>query len=123
MKQDLYRELLTLLLPQELFNYFELVQLTPDSKRLDIYLDEKHLYPDGYDKSELNSQGFYPSTCIQDFPLREKATYLHIRRRKWLVKSTGEIISRNWELTAKGTKLTEDFAAFLKGVLGYLSDK
>jgi hypothetical protein len=43
---------------------------------------------------------------------------LHVRRRKWLVKSSGNIISRNWDLMAKGTHFTKEFAIFLKDILG-----
>ncbi len=59
---------------QELFDHFKLVQLIPDSKRLDIYLDKKDLYPDGYDKSDVNTQRLDLGTYIPDFPLKEKAT-------------------------------------------------
>ncbi|WP_438830188.1 ISAon1 family transposase N-terminal region protein [Ancylomarina longa] len=46
--------------------------------------------------------------------MRDKAMFLHIRRRRWAVKQGGKIISRNWELTAKGTKFTQEFRSFLK---------
>jgi hypothetical protein len=49
---------------------------------------------------------------IQDFPLRGKFVYLHIKRRRWTNKTTGEIIKRDWLLVAKGTRMTQEFAAF-----------
>ena len=36
------------------------------------------------------------------------------RRRRWILKSSNEYISRNWRMVAEGTRLTQDFASFLK---------
>ncbi len=46
--------------------------------------------------------------------------FLHVRRRKWLVESTGEVISNSFDIAAKETRYSDEFAAFLKGLLGYL---
>ena len=42
--------------------------------------------------------------------------YLHIKRRRWTNKANGEIIKRDWTLVAKGTRMTQEFAAFLKEI-------
>ena len=34
----------------------------------------------------------------------------------WFHKETKEVLSKNWELIAKGTRMTDDFATFLKGI-------
>ena len=34
--------------------------------------------------------------------------------RRWILKSSNEYISRNWRMVAQGTRLTHDFASFLK---------
>jgi len=40
---------------------------------------------------------------------------LHIRRRRWINHSKEKkIISRDWNLVATGTRITKDFADFLK---------
>ena len=36
------------------------------------------------------------------------------RRRRWLLKKHNEYISRNWRMVAEGTRMTQDFASFLK---------
>jgi len=41
---------------------------------------------------------------------------LHVRRRRWTLKESGKIVKRDWELTAKGMKMTAEFADFLKGI-------
>ncbi|GET28690.1 hypothetical protein [Prolixibacter sp. SD074] len=73
-----------------------------------------------YLNENLTSKGFHAEVVIQDFPIRKKATFLHVRRRKWLVEATGELVSKSWDLTAKGTRYTKSFADFLKGLFGQL---
>ncbi len=107
-----------LILPKEVFEYFEVIGLKEDEQQVDISLDEIDIVPIGYKPEELESKGFHQSVLIQDFPLRRRKVFLHVRRRKWLVKSSGNIISRNWDLMAKGTHFTKEFAIFLKGILG-----
>jgi hypothetical protein len=40
--------------------------------------------------------------------------YLHIKRRRWTNKTTGEIIKRDWLLVAKGTRMTQKNLRLLK---------
>lgn len=115
-----YNELLKALLPEEIFTYFELIKVEVQEQAINVYLDELNLAPEGYRNIKLISKGFYPSITVQDFPIRERAVYLHVRRRKWQVESTGEIISNTWDTTAKGTRYTKGFASFLKEVFGQL---
>ena len=52
---------------------------------------------------------------IQDYPIRGRATYLHVRKRKWLDKSSNEIFSYDWDLSEfDGTRLNSEFVSFLK---------
>ena len=117
-KSDYTQELLKLLLPDELFTYFEIVNIEVQESRLDIFLQEKNKIPEQYKLDKLTSKGFHPETVIQDFPIRNKPVYLHILRRRWQVESSKKVISRDWDTVAKGTRLTSEFATFLKGLLG-----
>jgi transposase len=110
-------------LPEEIFRYFELVKIEPKGRELHIYLEELHELPDGYIGSDLESKGFHTETVIKDFPIREKPSFLHVRRRRWLEKATGKTVSRDWKLVAEGTHYTQGFASFLKGLIGYLPDR
>lgn len=118
-----FKDVVRLILPKEIFDFFEVVDLKEFDKEVHIYLDEINTPPKPFDQEECTSKGFHAKSIVQDFPLRDKATYLHIRKRKWLVESSGKIISRDWNTVAKGTRLTKDFAAFLKGILGQLPNK
>ncbi|MDN3607082.1 ISAon1 family transposase N-terminal region protein, partial [Kaistella yonginensis] len=44
---------------------------------------------------------------------------LHIKRRRWTDKNSGKILQRDWNLIAKGTRMTTDFAEFLKKISRY----
>jgi hypothetical protein len=118
-----YRDLLRLLLPEELFDYFEIINLVVEERAVHVYLDEVDNKPKAYCNEKLTSKGFHPEVVIQDFPIRKKAVFLHIRRRRWLVETTGEIVGQNWELAAEGTRYTRSFADFLKGLFGQLPNK
>ena len=117
-------KILKYLLPQEIQDFFDLINIEEDNTgRLLLYLDEKAIKPKEHSDKELISKGFDEPVKIQDFPIRDKAVYIIVRRRKWIDKSTGKIYSTTWNLTAKGTGYTSEFAAFLKELFGSLSDK
>ena len=47
--------------------------------------------------------------------IRGRATYLHVRKRKWLDNSSNEIFSYDWDLSEfDGTRLNSEFVSFLK---------
>jgi len=114
-----YETLIRLILPEGILEYFELSNVSQTANgHLNIYLEEKNLPPAGYEKSQLESKGFLPETAIQDFPIRGHKVALCIKRRRWEVKQSGEIITRNWELVRKGARMTTEFGTFLKGIFG-----
>ena len=110
------------ILPEEIFKYFCLIKVEEGKEDLHFYFDELNILPEEYSGEELESKGFHKECVIKDFPLREKSLYLHVSRRRWLNKSTGKVVSRDWKLVSAGTHYTEGFAAFLKEFVGYLPD-
>lgn len=118
-----YLGLIKLLLPEELFDYFELIHLEIIDNEVHAYLDEEGIKLEEFNDEKLTSKGFHSAIIIQDFPIRDKPLFLHVRRRRWLIESTGKVVSRDWDTVAKGTRLTKDFATFLKGLLGQLPDQ
>lgn len=107
--------ILSYLLPKEIFEYFELSNIQEVSDTvLHLYLDEKAVIPQEFADKELVSNGFDEVVKIQDFPLRDKAVFFMVRRRKWKDKTTGKIYSKKWDLTANGSSYSKEFAAFLK---------
>jgi hypothetical protein len=107
-------ELLRTFLPDWLFDYFEVAKLEQDSESLHVHLDENRVIPEDYAGRTLISHGFTDSVTVQDFPIKGKAVYLHLRRRKWLDVNTNEILSRKFDIVHQGTRLTKEFVSFLK---------
>lgn len=118
--KDHYQELVKLLLPTEIYDYFEITDLVVQDRAVTVFLDERDVKPIAYSGQKLTSKGFHPESIIQDFPIRDKAVFLHVRRRRWLVESTKEVVSRDWGSVAEGSRYTKSFANFLKGILGQL---
>lgn len=114
-----YETLVRLILPAGLLDYFEIINIIQSAKgQLNIHLEEKNLPPVGYEKPQLESKGFLPETAVQDFPIRGHKVALCIKRRRWEVKASGEIITRDWDLVRKGARMTTEFGTFLKGIFG-----
>ncbi|WP_437438497.1 ISAon1 family transposase N-terminal region protein [Polaribacter sejongensis] len=72
--------------------------------------------PDEFIVLKLSSKGFFPEATIQDFPIRGKNVFLHVIRRRWVEESSKKVVVRDWKLVAKGTRITSEFAAFLKQI-------
>jgi len=107
-----------MILPESICEYFELTKLHKDDQRevMDLYLQEINSIPFEYATNKLTSKGFFEEVTIQDFPLRGYKVFLHVKRRRWLNEDTGQVVFRNWDVIAKGTRITKDFAAFLKEI-------
>ena len=121
-KQE-YQLLANLVLPTGILDYFSISKIDQTPEVYSIYLEENNQIPIEYSHDKLVSKGFYEEINIQDFPIRGNKVYLHSRRRRWINQTTGDIVSRDWDLVAKGTRMTEEFASFLKELAGYTTSK
>jgi hypothetical protein len=108
-------------LPDGLLSHFDIVDfkelgdLQTKKDCFYIYLDEKNLLPKGHLSTEFDSKGFYERAIVQDFPIRGKAVYLGIRRRRWRNKTDKSIeIKSDYSFIAEGSKLTVELSDFLK---------
>lgn len=109
-------EIMQSFLPREVVDLFEIVKIddNPSQWRMDIYLDERKVIPKQLSAAAVIAYGFVEAVTIQDFPIRGKRVYLHLRRRKWLNKSDNTIHTTHFDITHPGTQLTEELVAFLK---------
>ena len=114
--QDSFTELLKLLLPAIVVEYFELTSYKKGDEVLHLYLKEINSIPKEYRDHKLSSKGFFAEITVQDFPIRGHKVYLHITRRRWLSEDTGKVVFRDWNLVADGTRVTQEFASFLKEI-------
>ena len=115
--------LIKLILPEGILDYFEIINFTKGEDGFRIYLSERNTPPLEFSADKLSSKGFFDEITVQDFPIRDKASYLHIKRRKWVNERTGDVVYRNWNMVAKGTRMTQEFASFLKGIARYQAGK
>jgi len=118
---DLSLDLLKLVLPELLVNHFELTDHQTKEGALHLYFEEKKDVPSEEKVRILTAHGFHKEITIQDFPLRGKNVFLHIKRRRWLDKTSNQIVQRDWDLVSQGTRMTVEFAAFLKVLNHYQS--
>ena len=123
MKDNPYMTLAKFILPGEMTEYFDLTKVESDrfgeEHRLHLYLDEKYLKPEGTPDAIPN--GFYEESCINDFPIREYRTVLHVRRRRW-TDPEGHNVSTDWDnMVQEHSRLSPDFVTFLKEIRRELS--
>ena len=110
----IYKDLVELLLPEGVLDYFEVITIKKEGSHLRIYLEERDNIPEEYSKERYRSNGFLPEIKVKDFPIRDMFVTLHIKRRRWLLLDNGKKIKRDWSMVAPGTRMTKDLAAFLK---------
>jgi hypothetical protein len=111
---DSHIDLLKIFLPELLITHFEIPKYEIKKNILHIYFEEKKAIPKEFSLKKVISHGFHKELTVQDFPLRGKTVYLHIKRRRWLDKTTKQVVQRDWNLVAQGTRMTTEFADFLK---------
>ena len=121
----LEKDLISHFLPEGLLAHFSITEvlLLGDTKSrkmfFEICLEENNEILIDVDKSQYESKGFTEVT-LQDFPLRGKATYLKIRRRRWRHKTDPQKIIRNdFSFVAEGAGFTQELSDFLKDTSGY----
>ena len=109
-------QILRSIFPEVITDNFNFVDYRASESTLEYWLDEReYMSREDYKKGTVRPYGFTEAKTIQDFPIRGRSVYLHIRRRKWVDRSTGEIFTYNFDdLTEDGSKLSPEFVAFLK---------
>lgn len=111
--------------PSELMEYFKiskfqiLCYVETKTEYWEIEFEEINELPNGYSPIEYESKGFVESRLIQDFPLRGRAVFLRVKKRRWRHKQSGDIIKRDFSFIADGSKFTQELSDFLKDASGY----
>ena len=107
-------------LPDGLNELFEIVRFERTEESYDIWLDEKKkLADEDYRNPNIVARGYKDYLKIQDYPMRGRPVYLHMRKNKWCDNKTNEIFSYNLEHpNEEGTRLSAEFVAVLKDESG-----
>ena len=78
----------------------------------EIHLEENNEILGDYNNSLYESKGFTEVT-LQDFPIRGKAVYLKIKRRRWRLKTDPNKVVRNdFHFVAEGAGFTRNYRIF-----------
>lgn len=102
-----------------IIEHFELDKTEQIGEKLRLHFSEKNKIPAELNSRSLTSKGFHKEIIVQDFPLRGKRVFLHVKRRRWTDNISGEVVQRDWNVVAKGTRMTTEFASFLKEISQY----
>ena len=119
--------LVSFILPEGIldsFDYIKAVEEPITPKQDELFKSRLHIYLDERDNRTnehffLTPNGFTEATEVADFPIRDRKVMLHIRRRRWKDESGHNVILNIYPITAEGTRYSLEFAAFLKGSVGY----
>lgn len=121
----MHKSILSLFFPAGLLDYFDIVDYQTEStnkelftKGLTIFLEEKKSVPEEYQDKVIKASGFMEAREINDFPIRDMLVKLNIKRRRWdvVIDEKKQKVSRDWNLVIEGTRMTEDYSAFLKEI-------
>jgi len=110
-------DLVWAMLPEGLEEYFDIDGYEKDELRFRIILAEKNTVPadlpDEYrGKKVVNT--VLNNLLLEDFPVRGRKGEILFRRRSWKFEGVERLLTRKIALTFPGTKISKEFAAFLK---------
>lgn len=120
---DFYKGLAIYILPDGVTNYFDLTDFSEEPARkvgqlykaeLHLYLDERDNRPEGF--AGIKPNGFTEEKQILDFPVRNRRTVLHVRRRRWLTTDGKSVIvplADAAKIAYEGTSYSKELALFL----------
>lgn len=121
---NMYKGLASYILPDGVLEYFDVVDFveepTPEDKLytkiLHLYLNERDNRPE--EMSSTKPNGFTEESCILDFPVRDRKTILHVRRRRWQTQDGHNYIVPLESMAHTKTQYSKELALFLKAADG-----
>lgn len=122
-EQMMNEQVLALIVPPEILESFQLTGVSESKDSIELRLHErKELIPVSLQGQDVVLDGFCNPVELQSFPLKGKATFIKLFRRRWKQRGSRAHVSNTYHFSAPGTKATHMFGAFLKGMLGYTPD-
>ncbi|MFV0553117.1 MAG: hypothetical protein ACK5LR_00260 [Mangrovibacterium sp.] len=128
MTEELNQQLIALMLPEGILEYFNVVSFEQVSsgkyvynKRIVFHLEEKNIIPEEYKGYKHKASGFLPAREVEDCAIRSSLVTLSIKRRRWDVEIDGKLkkVSRDWSLVEDSTRMSAEYAAFFKEISRY----
>ncbi|MBI5358162.1 hypothetical protein HZB69_00860 [Candidatus Amesbacteria bacterium] len=112
-------DLLWAMLPEGLEAFFDLTGFEKSDNALRIVLTEKNIVPSPLPPEYRNkpvTNTVLNDFLVDDFPVRGLRGEVLLKRRSWKFEGVGKLLTRDPGVCAEGTKLSKDFADFLKGM-------
>ena len=112
------KELLKMLLPEDLRESFDIVEVKKVSNTITITLEEhdRIRHPEAGHQYERN--GFYEARRVEDYPIRSSKVVLMVKRRRWIDRTTGKSVGNEYDTVAHGTRMAKELALFFQGLPG-----
>ncbi|MBU2552880.1 MAG: hypothetical protein KKF98_00375 [Bacteroidetes bacterium] len=117
-KEDLYKELLSLVVPREITQDFELKEIVEKTTMITLYFEElPDRRPKELEGKEVVLDGFVNQIELQTFPLKDKTVHIAVRRRRWKAKGDkSKSYSNSYDLHLEGMKTTKEFKDLLQSI-------
>lgn len=124
-EKALFQELLKLIVPKEITDNFELIEIVEGTNMITLSFEElTSRIPKALSGKEVVLDGYLNQLELQTFPLKDKTVYIALRRRRWKEKGDNtQSFSNTYELHVEGMKTTKEFGAFLKEEFGLQPDE
>jgi hypothetical protein len=121
----LLQDLVSSLLPTEIYQHFSLVSLTEKPHGIELRMEEyaELVPPEISDKASVVLDGFCNPLELLHFSMKGKPLYLKLYRRRWKESGSSKHYSNAYDLHPDGVKATHEFASFLKGEAGCALDE
>ena len=111
--------------PEEITLHFEIKEVTERGGYIQIRFEElpELVPPEMGTGQDIVLDGFCNPLELQSFPLKGKAVYLNLYRRRWKHKGGNKHYSNTYNFNPEGVKATKEFASFLKAAFGQTPDQ
>tara|TARA_B110000211_G_C13937740_1_gene490161 strand:- start:393 stop:788 length:396 start_codon:yes stop_codon:yes gene_type:complete len=116
---EISQELLSLLLPIFIVDHFSYLNSNSSEDELHLHFEENNKILSDLEGRNIESKGFNKEIRIKYFPLRGKLIYLYVKRYRWWDVESLEGLQRDWNIIAKGTRMTVEFAVYIKEINRY----
>lgn len=114
------KELINLLVPEDILEHFEYEKYEFESNVYRIYLVEKndvsHIPKEILHKGKAVLDGYMNPEELQTYPIKGKEVFLYLKRRRWKIKGNTKGYQNSYQFHREGMKATKDFGDFLKEI-------
>jgi hypothetical protein len=122
--EQVNKELMRMLLPEDYIKNFNIERIIERKETWEIQLYEKEeLIPVQLKCKQVIKLGFCNPIELQGFPVKGKALYIKIYRRRWKDAESLEIFDNPYDFHEEGMKATREFGVFLKEDIGLTADE